>query len=393
MHNSYKKYLFKRFSLFLIFIILLHIALPVYADTPALDLSCQGAILMEASTGTILYEQDADKQLRPASVTKIMTMLLIFEALEKGQFSLQDIVTVSAHAASMGGSQVFLEENEQQTVETLLKCISIASANDASVAMAEFVAGSEEEFVARMNEKATELGMVNTHFVNCCGLDADGHLTSARDVAIMSRELITKYPQIHDYSTIWMDEFEHVTRKGTSTFGLTNTNKLISTYPYATGLKTGSTSLAKYSVSATATKDNVTLIAVIMADVDYKVRFTNAQKLLDYGFANCRVYADETPPRLAPIEVKKGTQTTVSLCYKDYFTYIDTTGADLNDMKTILSIPKELTAPIDATKSIGTLDYYLNDVKIGSLEIFPVVNVEKITYKFCLLQMLYALLP
>ncbi len=393
MRHLYKIPIIKNIAIFLAIIFLLLTSIPVYADTPSLELTCQGAILMEASTGTILYEQDADVKLRPASVTKIMTMLLIFEAIEKGQISLSDTVIISAHAASMGGSQVFLEENEQQTVETLLKCISIASANDASVAMAEFIAGSEEEFVARMNAKASELGMKNTHFVNCCGLDADGHLTSARDVAIMSRELITKYPEIHKYSTIWMDEFEHVTRKGTSTFGLTNTNKLISTYPYATGLKTGSTSLAKYSVSATATKDDVTLIAVIMADMDYKVRFTNAQKLLDYGFANCKVYADENPPILAPIDVKKGTQPTVSLCYKDYFTYIDTTGANLNDIKTVLSLPEELTAPVDASKPIGCLDYYLNDVKIGSIDIFPVVPVEKLTFRFCLLQMFYALLP
>lgn len=389
----FKKKDWRILSLLLISTLTFHIPLPVSANPASMDLSCQGAILVEATTGTVLYEQDADLPLRPASVTKIMTMLLIFEAIEKGQISLEDVVTISAHAAGMGGSQVYLEENEQQTVNTLLKCISIASANDASVAMAEYIAGSEEEFVKRMNDKANELGMTNTHFVNCCGLDADGHLTSARDVAIMSRELILNYPEVHDYSTIWMDEFQHVTRKGSSTFGLSNTNKLISTYPYATGLKTGSTSLAKYSVSATATKDNVTLIAVIMADVDYKVRFTNAQKLLDYGFATCKVYSDTNPPLLAPINVDKGTQQQVNLCYKEYFTYIDTTGANLKDIKIILSLPKSVSAPIHPSHAIGSLDYYLNEKIIGSIPIYPMIPVDKVTYKFCLLEMLYALLP
>ncbi len=388
-----KPYKFKILFFLLVLSFMFQLTFPIYAQPSSMELSCEGAILIEASTGTILFEQNADKQLRPASVTKIMTMLLIFEALEKEQIALDDVVTVSAHAASMGGSQVFLEENEQQTVETLLKCISIASANDASVAMAEFIAGSEEEFVNRMNQKAAALGMANTNFINCCGLDADGHLTSARDVAIMSRELITKYPQIHKYSTIWMDEFEHVTKKGTSKFGLTNTNKLISTYPYATGLKTGSTSLAKYSVSATATKDDVTLIAVIMADVDYKVRFTNAQKLLDYGFANCKIYADNNPPLLAPIEVKNGTRPDINLCYHEYFTYIDTTGANLSNIKTVLNLPQELHAPINNDQVIGTLDYYLNEQKIGSLNIYPTTTVDRITFKYCLIQMFQALLP
>ena len=234
---------------------------------------------MEASTGTIIYEKDAHSILHPASITKIMTLILIFDALDAQKISLDDVVTVSEHAASMGGSQVFLEPGETQTVDTMIKCISVASANDACVAMAEFIAGSEDAFVAQMNERAAGLGMKDTNFVNCCGLDVDNHMTSAYDVALMSRELITKHPQIHNYSTIWMENITHVTKKGSSEFGLTNTNKLIKQYAYATGLKTGSTGLAKYCVSATAEKDNIKLIAVIMAAPDYKVRFADAAHL------------------------------------------------------------------------------------------------------------------
>ena len=237
---------------------------PAADSSDVLNLSAPSVLLMEASTGTILYEKNSHTVLRPASITKIMTLILIFDAIESGQISLEDTVTVSEYAASMGGSQVFLEPNETQTVDTMIKCISIASANDACVAMAEFICGSEAAFVEKMNERAKGLGMNDTTFVNCCGLDVDGHMTSAYDVALMSRELTTKYPQIHNYSTIWMDTITHVTRRGSEEFGLTNTNKLIRQYQYATGLKTGSTSLAKYCVSATAVKDGMELIAVVI---------------------------------------------------------------------------------------------------------------------------------
>ncbi len=232
--------------------------------------SAPSVALMEASTGQVIYEKDAHTPLHPASITKIMTMILIFDALEEGKIALGDAVTVSEYAASMGGSQVFLEPGETQTVETMLKCISVASANDACVAMAEHICGSEQEFVNQMNQRAKGLGMEHTSFVNCCGLDVEGHMTTAYDVALMSRELISKYPQIHNYCTIWMENITHVTRKGSSEFGLTNTNKLIRQYPYATGLKTGSTSQAKFCVSATAEKDGLKLIAVIMAAPDPK---------------------------------------------------------------------------------------------------------------------------
>ena len=230
-------------------------------------------ILMEAQTGTVVYQKDADTRRSPASITKIMTLILIFDALDKGSLKMDDTVTTSAHAKSMGGSQVFLEEGEIQTVETLIKCIVIASGNDASVAIAEHICGSEQEFVRRMNERAEGLGMKNTHFEDCCGLtESPDHYTTARDIAIMSRELITKYPKILEYSSIWMENITHVTRQGTKEFGLTNTNKLIRSYEGCVGLKTGSTSIAKYCLSAVAKRNDITLIAVVMAAPDYKVR-------------------------------------------------------------------------------------------------------------------------
>ena len=283
-------------------------AAPPPADTDTLGLSAPSAILMEASTGTILYEKDANTSLHPASITKIMTMILIFDALSSGSIQPDDTVTVSEHAASMGGSQVFLEPGETQTVDTMLKCISVASANDACVAMAEHIAGSEDEFVARMNERAKGLGMNDTNFINCCGLDTDGHMTTAHDVALMSRELITKYPQIHDYCTIWMDNITHVTRRGSSEFGLSNTNKLIRQYEYATGLKTGSTGLAKFCVSATAKKDDIELIAVIMAAPNPKGRFADATALLNYGFSKCQLYTDPQEKSPEALPVKRGTE-------------------------------------------------------------------------------------
>lgn len=257
-------------------------AAAIMADTaPDLGITAKAAILMEADTGTVIYEKNATERLSPASITKVMTLILIFDAIESGQITLQDEVTTSAYAKSMGGSQVFLEEGEKQTVETLIKCIVVASGNDASVAMAEYICGSEAEFVNRMNERAAGLGMAETHFEDCCGLtESATHLTSAKDVALMSRELITKYPQIHDYSSIWMENIVHVTEKGSSEFGLANTNKLLKQYEYCNGLKTGSTSIAKYCLSATATKDGISLIAVVMAAPDYKVRFSEAKAML-----------------------------------------------------------------------------------------------------------------
>ena len=272
--------------------------------TTDLGLASPSVLLMEAQTGTVLYEKNASEQRSPASITKIMTLLLIFEELEKGTLQLTDEVTTSAHARSMGGSQVFLEEGEKQTVETMIKCIVVASGNDASVAMAEHIAGTESEFVSRMNQKAKELGMNDTKFEDCCGLtDSDGHYTTAADVAKMSRELIERFPQILNYSSIWMEEITHVTQKGSKPFTLTNTNKLIRGYEGCVGLKTGSTSKAKYCVSAVAKKNDLTMLAVVMGAPDYKVRFADAASLFQYGFSSCSIYIDRERDPLPELSV------------------------------------------------------------------------------------------
>lgn len=346
------------------------------SDT-AVEVTAPSAILMEMTTGTVLYEKDADTARPPASVTKVMTMLLIFDALAEGKIQLEDEVTTSEYASSMGGSQVFLETGEKQTVETLLKCISVASANDACVAMAEYISGNEEEFVRQMNLRAEGLGMKHTHFVNCNGLDAEGHETSARDIALMSRELLLKYPEIHNYCTIWMENITHTTSKGSSEFGLTNTNKLIRQYEYATGLKTGSTGKAKFCVSATAEKNGVSLIAVIMGAEDSKARFKDAVTLLNYGFGKCQMYTDEKMPSLDPISVTGSIQESISLEYEKKFTYLDTTGANLNAVTSRLQIPDKVNAPVKKGDTVGQRIYYLDEKEIGSVNLLAEETVKK----------------
>lgn len=367
--------------------ILLPVPILMTGDMAANDVSSNevsitapSAILMEASTGTIIYEKDSHTRRHPASVTKIMTLILILEAIENGTIHLTDMVTVSEHAASMGGSQVFLEVGETQDVETMIKCISIASANDASVAMAEFISGSEEAFVAKMNEKAKALGMNDTTFVNCCGLDTDNHMTSAYDIALMSRELTIHYPQIHDYCTIWMDTMTHVTAKGSKEFGLTNTNKLIRQYEYATGLKTGSTSLAKFCVSATAEKDGMELIAVIMGAQNPNDRFSDASNLLNYGFSRCRIYTDENQEHLPHIAVKKGTADSLPIRFKTQFQYLSTDGSDLNSVEKELSLPESVTAPVKKGDKIGEAIYRLGKKVLGSIDIIANSDIEKAVF-------------
>lgn len=337
----------------------------------AVDVSAVSAVLIEGSTGDIIYEKDKDKELVPASITKIMTLTLIFEALDNGKLTLETPVSVSEYAASMGGSQVFLEPNETQTVDTMIKCISIASANDAAVAMAEKIAGSEEAFVKKMNEKAVALGMKHTQFKNCTGLDDNiesGHFSSAYDVALMSRELITKHPEISNYSTVWMDTIIHKTKKGESEFGLTNTNKLVRFYDGITGLKTGSTSKAKYCLSASARRDNMDLIAVIMAAPDHKKRFSEAQALLDYGFSNCHLYRDtDITQALKPVPVKGGKEAQVLPVPKSTFSYLlksdDTAAAPTRK----ISYFDAQKAPLKKGAPVGSVDYYDNNKKIGSV--------------------------
>lgn len=255
-----------------------------------LNLSSPSVILMESSTGEVIYEINSLKHRSPTSITKIMTLLLAFEAIDAGEISLTDQVITSKYAKSMGGAQVYLDEGEIQTVDTLIKCIAVVSGNDASVALAEHIAGSEKAFVDMMNEKAAALGMADTHFEDCTGLScSDDNYSCAKDVAIMSRELTTKYPDIFNYTTIRMEDITHETSQGSQRYTLASTNKLLKQYPWTTGLKTGSTSIAKYCISATASKEGIDLIAVVMGAPDPKVRFNDAQTLLDYGFSVCYI--------------------------------------------------------------------------------------------------------
>ena len=352
---------------------------PSCADetTGGILLTCPSAILMEASTKSVIYEKAPDERRSPASITKIMTAILIFDAIEAGKISLEDEVVTSAYAKSMGGSQVYLEEGEKQTVDTLIKCIMVSSGNDASVAMAEYIAGSESGFVQMINERAASLGMENTHFEDCCGLtDSDNHYTTARDIALMAQELITRYPQIKSYTTIWMENITHVTMQGSKEFGLANTNKLLKQYPYTTGLKTGSTNKAKYCVCATANKDGVELISVIMGCPNYKDRFTEAQSLLQFGYTTCKLYQDENPPELMPILVKGGIDKQVTAVYKEKFSWLFVSGEDFSNMEKMLTT-NELTAPIEKGEQIGTVTYRLNGKELGSIGIYAGESVRE----------------
>ena len=300
----------------------LHLSMTVQA---APEVATPSYVVMEASTGQVICEQDADTRRSPASITKIMTLLIIFEHIKSGRIHLDDQVITSAYAKSMGGSQVFLEEGEMQTMDTMIKCITVSSGNDASVAVAEYIAGSEGEFVKLMNEKAEALGMQNTHFEDCCGLtDSDGHYSSARDVAIMSRELITKYPEVFEYTKIWMEDIEHKTAQGTSSFTLSSTNKLLKQYEWTTGLKTGSTSKALYCLSATAEKEGMELIAVVMAAPDPKTRFQDAITLLNYGYSVSQMYTDENKDPLPDQKIEGGIEDVLHLTYEGPFEYLDT---------------------------------------------------------------------
>lgn len=349
---------------------------------PEIGIEAPHAILMEASTGTVLYEKDAHTAVPPASVTKIMTMLLIFEALEAGKIGLEDTVVVSERAASMGGSQVYLEPNEKQTVDTMLKCIAVASANDACVAMAEYVAGSEEAFVNQMNERAKSLGMENTHFENCNGLTADGHVTSAYDIALMSRELLLNHPQVHEYCTIWMDTIIHQTARGSQEFGLNNTNKLVRQYEYCTGLKTGYTSDAGFCVSATAKKDDMELIAVIMDGETSKSRFLDATTLLNYGYANYQIYRDTDAQReqLSEIMVKAGVEETVQPVYETDFSYLLMNGESLSAVEKKLTLQESVDAPVEKGQQLGTLGYYLGDEKLGEVAVVAANDIAAAGY-------------
>ena len=358
----------------------------IVASAPAADvlsIHSRSACLMEVTTGKILFEKNADEKLKPASVTKIMTLLLIFDAIEQGNLKMDDVVTVSEHAASMGGSQCFFEQGEQQTVEDMIKCIEIASGNDAAVAMAEHLAGSEEAFVIMMNDKAKELGMNNTNFVNACGLEAEGHVTSARDIAIMSQELLSKHPEILNYSTIWMDKIYHVTKKGKQEFDLANTNKFLRQYPGANGLKTGYTSQAGYCMSACAYREGVMLIAVIMGADTKEIRNSEAGKLLDLGFSKCKLYVDEELKNAnLCTNITGGTKNTLSctIAVNSNQFVIDCNASEIT--KTI-NYHDKLHAPINKGDIVGEIQYKHKDQILYKVPIYAAETIEKTTYKYC----------
>lgn len=313
-----------------------------------LKISAPSAILMERSTGTVLYEKNADEHLSPASVTKIMTLLLIMEQLNSGQLDTSDIVTASAHASSMGGSQIWLKENEQMTVRDLLKAVCIVSGNDAAVALAEHLTGSEDAFVERMNARAQELGMNDTHFVNCTGLPAAGHLTSACDIALMSRELILHHPDIRQFTTVWMDSL----RGGESM--LVNTNKLIRFYDGATGLKTGSTGSAGYCLSATAEKNGMELIAVVLKGKTSDERFSDAKSLLNYGFSTWSLVTVTPDEVLPPVPVMLGVRGTVQpVLTSENTLLVEKTLA--NSLTKEIALAESVAAPVYAGDTLGQL--------------------------------------
>ncbi len=337
-----------------------------------LDIKAKSAILMEVNTGEILYEDNSDEKLAPASITKIMPLLLVMEAIKRGDITLETVITASEHACSMGGSQIWLEPGESMTVDELLKATVIASANDACVALGEHLAGSEEGFVALMNERAKELGMNNTNFINCTGLDADGHLTSAHDVAIMSAELI-KHDLIKQYSTVWMDSL----RDGKSE--LVNTNKLVRFYEGTTGLKTGTTGIAKYCLSATAERDGLELVAVVMAGETSNDRFNGAKKLLDYGFANFSFKSIEAELKQNEIPIDKGVKGFVGVKAAEKLNLL-MQKSDNSKINRTVEWNKNITAPIKRGDVLGYVNITAEEREIGRIKITATEDVEKLNF-------------
>ncbi len=341
-------------------------------EAPPFDLNCRSAILMEAETGQVLYEKNADEALPPASVTKIMTLLLVMEAIDSGSLGWDDTVTASAHATSMGGSQIFLKEGEQMSVRDMVKSVVIASANDAAVALAEHICGSESAFVSKMNSRAAELGMKNTAFENTNGLDdtTDTHLTSARDIAIMSRELI-RHKEVLKYSSTWMDSI----RGGA--FGLTNTNRLVRFYSGCTGLKTGSTAKAKFCISATAERDGMSLIAVIMAAPSRDERNAAAKTLLDWGYASFSLYRTQAElPKALPLI---GGKTEACRIDTEELSFVIPKGSEKR-VKTSVELPEKLTAPLASGSAVGSVYYELDGKLLGKFEIKTAEEAEKINF-------------
>ena len=336
-----------------------------------LNLTCGGAILIEQNSGDVLYNYNMHEKLRPASVTKVMTILLIMEAIDSGRISLTDKVSCSENASNMGGSQIWLDTTEELTVDEMLKAICTVSANDCTVAMAEYLEGSEEAFVAKMNEKAKELGMNDTTFKNCHGIDEDGHLTSPYDIAIMSRELLTKHPSITNYTTIYMDSL----RDGKSE--LVNTNKLVRNYEGCTGLKTGSTSVALFNLSASATRNGLSLIAVIMKGETSSVRFNEARKLLDYGFTNYQYKSLGTASDVVGnVEISKGLESSVEAVLKNDVGIV-IKKSNNNDIKQNVELFNNISAPLTKGQKIGEVTFTLNDEQIASVDLVASKDIAK----------------
>ena len=368
---SFKKCLAMVLSALLAFSLVLPIsAAPSEGQTLSFD--CKSAILMDARTGEVLFSQNADEALPPASVTKVMTLLLVMEAIEDGRLSLDDVVTASAHASSMGGSQIFLKEGEQMTVEDLVKSVVIASANDAALALAEHLSGSEDAFVARMNERASELGMANTHFENTNGLDdtVERHVTSARDIALMSRELI-KHEKITEFASIWQD-----TIRG-GEFGLTNTNRLVRFYRGATGLKTGSTAKAGFCISATAERDGMSLICVIMGAPSRDIRNAAATSLLDWGFANFALYTHRASD-LSPLRVCGGVSESCALRAEEFSAVVPR--GEVSRVSVRTELPDALDAPVAEGDEVGRIVYTLGERELGSVPILACESVERVGF-------------
>lgn len=339
-----------------------------------LDLSCESAILISQDTGEVLYEHNAHEKLRPASVTKVMTILLIMEEIDSGRLSYSDKIACSETASSMGGSQIWLDATEELTVDEMLKAICVVSANDCTVAMAEHIAGSEEMFVEKMNQRAKELGMNDTTFKNCHGIDEDGHETSSYDIALMSRELLKNHPEITKYTTIWMDSL----RDGKSE--LVNTNKLIKNYQGATGLKTGSTSLALFNLSASAIRENLSLIAVVMRAPTTKERFSCARKLLDYGFSNYQYKKlAEKDCEVMKVPVMKGTEAEVAVKYSDSVGKVMKKKEDGNVEQEVI-INGDIIAPIQKGDVLGKVFYRVNGEEVASVELVADSSVEKLSF-------------
>ena len=362
----------KRLCSFLLALLALTV-LTVPAGAEELAVEAEACLLMEKTTGEVLYAVNEHEPLEPASVTKIMTILLVMEAIDSGQLQYGDVVTASAHACSMGGSQIWLKENEQMTVEDMLKAVCVASANDCSVALAEHLAGSEAAFVERMNQRAAELGMEDTVFMNPTGLPAEGHVTSAYDIALMSRELILNHPDVRRFTTIWMDTL----RDGE--FGLSNTNKLIHSYEGATGLKTGSTDGALYCLSATAERDGMELIAVILKAPTSAQRFAGAQALLNYGFASYGLAEIQTPGDLSPIPVRLGAEKAVT-ARLEWETALLAEKEKLGALETELTMETELSAPVAEGQEVGRLTVTSGGETLAEFPLVADRAVARLTY-------------